>query len=108
MEPMRRGPTRLQELWTDRALASLRGERLLRSIEGLQAGLSATQDEGVDIMSNHIGVDDLEVAHMAHHRKRVGYTVAAMHISTPPCATESFSRNVALYDRTYLDRNSGV
>src|SRR3546814_11438101 len=93
---MRRGPTRLQELWTDRALASLRGERLLRSIEGLQAGLSATQDEGVDIMSTLIGVDDLEVAHMAHHRKRVGYTVAAMHITRLSCDTDSFSRTVEI------------
>src|SRR3546814_19703677 len=96
MEPMRRGPTRLQELWTDRALANLRGERLLRSIEGLQAGLSATQDERVDIMSTLIGVDDLEVATMAHPRKRVGYTVSAMHNQRLSCDPAPFSRHVPL------------
>src|SRR3546814_10874832 len=93
---------------SDLALASLRGERLLRSIEGLQAGLSATQDEGVDIMSTLIGVDDLEVAHMAHHRKRVGYTVSAMHITRLSCDTESFSRTVALYDGNHFRRRAAL
>src|SRR3546814_11461311 len=59
-------------------------------------------------MSTLIGVDDLEVAHMAHHRKRVGYTVSAMHITRLSCDTESFSRTVALYDGNHFRRRAAL
>src|SRR3546814_21163936 len=59
-------------------------------------------------MSTLIGVDDLEVAHMAHHRKRVGYTVSAMHITRLWCDTESFSRTVALYDGNHFRRRAAI
>src|SRR3546814_9917000 len=59
-------------------------------------------------MSTLIGVDELEVAHMAHHRKRVGYTVSAMHITRLSCDTESFSRTVALYDGNHFRRRAAL
>src|SRR3546814_20056088 len=59
-------------------------------------------------MSTLIGVDDLEVAHMAHHRKRVGYTVSAMHITRLGCDNESFSRTVALYDGNHFRRRAAA
>src|SRR3546814_10832833 len=59
-------------------------------------------------MSTLIGVDDLEVAHMAHHRKRVGYTVSAMHITRLSCDTESFSRTVALYGGNHFRRRAAL
>src|SRR3546814_12047528 len=45
---------------------------------------------------------------MAHHRKRVGYTVCAMHITRLSCDTESFSRTVALYDGNHFRRRAAL
>src|SRR3546814_7578018 len=59
-------------------------------------------------MSTLIGVDDLEVAHMAHNRKRVGYTVSAMHITRLSCDTESFSRTVDLYNGNHFRRREAL
>src|SRR3546814_3146042 len=45
---------------------------------------------------------------MAHHRKRVGYTVSAMHITRLSCDTESFSRTIALYDGNHFRRRAAL
>src|SRR3546814_4018830 len=41
-------------------------------------------------------------------RKRVGYTVSAMHITRLSCDTESFSRTVALYDGNHFRRRAAL
>ncbi len=49
--------------------------------EGLNAGLSASQDQGVDVVCALIGVDRLEVQHMAYHAVFVTHAITAMHVS---------------------------
>src|SRR5688572_20610186 len=51
------------------------------SLESAEPGLSPPKDEGVDVVGPLVGVDGLEVEHMADHVELVGHAVAAVHVA---------------------------
>src|SRR5581483_6752708 len=49
--------------------------------ERLDPGLRAAEDESVDVVRALVGVDDLEVEHVAHDAELVGDAVAPEHVA---------------------------
>src|ERR1700720_4653614 len=76
------------------------GKRRMRmaclSREGGDPGLRTPQDQGMDVVSALIGVDCLEVHHVADHVVLVGDAVAAMHVAGSAGDVERLATIVAL------------
>src|SRR5689334_176215 len=72
--------------------------------EGGNAGLGATQYQGVDVVGAFIGVDRFQVHHVADHVVLVGDAVAAVHVAGGAGNVERLAAIVALQDRDHLGR----
>ena len=97
---------------TDRAVKSRafgsKGKQRFRSFEtcqlaeGLNAGLAATQDQGMDVMGPFVGVHGLEVQHVANHRVFVRDAVAAEHVTRSSRNLQRLAAVVAFQQRDRL------
>src|SRR5512137_19601 len=71
--------------------------------ERLDAGLRAAEDQRVDVVRAFVGVDHLEVQHVARDAVLVADAVAAEHVAREPCDFERLAARVALHDAGDLD-----
>src|SRR6185437_2351196 len=68
------------------------------------AGLCTAEDQRMDVVRPLVGVDGLEVQHVADHVELVDDAVAAVHVARHPCDLERLAAAVALHDRRDLGR----
>src|SRR3954470_18491833 len=67
------------------------------SAECLDAGLRPPEDQGMDVMGPLIGVDRLEIDHVADDVELVRDAVAAMHVARHPGDVQRLAAIVALH-----------
>src|SRR5213079_1257927 len=72
--------------------------------KGLNPGLRPPQYQGVDIVRALVGVDHLEVDHVAHDAELVRDAVAAQHVAREARDLQRLAAGVALHDRGDLGR----
>src|SRR5260221_11409343 len=77
-------------------------------IEGLDTGDGASQDQGVDVVRALVGVDDLEVDHVADDAEFVRDAVAAEHVARHARDVERLAAGIALHDRGDFHRGRAV
>src|SRR6266480_6990083 len=71
--------------------------------KGLDAGLRAAEDQGVDVVRAFVGIDHLQVDDVADDAELVGDAVAAQHIAREARDLQRLAARVALHDRGDLD-----
>src|SRR5205823_2698849 len=76
--------------------------------KGLDAGLRAAEDEGVDVVRAFVGIDHLEVDDVADDAELVGDAVAAQHVAREARDLQRLAARVALHDRGDLDRRAAL
>src|ERR1700730_4091767 len=72
--------------------------------EGGDPGLGTPQYQGVNVMGAFIGIDRLQIHHVADHLVLVGDAVAAVHVAGGAGDVERLAAIVALQDRDHLGR----
>src|SRR5690606_27028297 len=83
-------------------LAMTIGAYYLLRREGLDAGLGAAQDEGVDVVGALIGIDRLQVHDMTDDMVFIRYAVAAVHVARHAGDVQGLAAGVALDQRDRL------
>src|SRR5256885_8802399 len=76
--------------------------------KGLDAGLRAAEDQGVDVVRAFVGIDHLQFDDVADDAELVGDAVAAEHIAGDARNVERLAARVALHDRGDLDRGAAL
>src|SRR5678809_1320346 len=71
--------------------------------ERLDPGDGAPEDQRVDVVRAFVGVDHLEVHHVADHAELVRDAVAAEHVARHARDVQRLAAGVALHDRGDLD-----
>ena len=72
------------------------------SIKGLQAGLSAAQNQSMHVVRALIGVDGFQVDHVPNDVVFVVNAIAAMHVTRHAGDIQSFAATVALDQADHL------
>src|SRR5690606_17117946 len=88
----------------DAAGGSIFATMKARSEEGLKPGDCAAEDKGMHVMSAFVGVDGLEVDHVAHHLEILLDAVAAMHVARGPGDVQRLAAVVALDETDHFGR----
>jgi hypothetical protein len=78
------------------------GREVQGSIEGLQAGLSTAQNEGVHIVRAFVGVDGFQVDHVTNHVIFVVNTIATVHVASHARNIEGLAAAVAFDQADHL------
>src|SRR5438552_3475157 len=76
--------------------------------KGLDAGLRAAEDQGVDVVRAFVGIDHLQVDDVADDAELVGDAIAAQHVAREARDLQRLAARVALHDRGDLDRRAAL